>query len=1092
MEEFLLLLQAELDKASINGIKTEIKDLQDELNKIKIQPQIDPKILAGLAKQIGTAIGQNIDLSKININSDSADKVGQDIGKKISQGIGNGMKGSKALIDSFRKSLSNIGMESTEINSVIRRIQSLNVEIQSLNQSISRTSGKNGKDLLNVGVIGTDKYGNAIKMTQQFDMATWDLVKTLDGVSTAQERAGASTSNFAKQQKLAAANLTNQINQIYRAAKDPNASKPIKLDNDLNLLDSKYNEITTAIENMRNASSATFDEEQANVKRLISEYKSLVSELKNAETVATSLRSKDIDTVKSEYGSKLDVLVSRTKSSGVYDQIFGGGKEESLRNALSNADASGMINFLNDLDKLNAEYKSATEAARAFNQEQKVKINTSSLESKISAFQNVNPAINNFKTEINGVDVSIQSLLDDLSRVQTQGDLSVVNAKWKAFSDAAKSAGIEVKKDADSQKTLINDLKQSYQKIQNLEIKKAGLDTSKDVAQIAELDRQIEEARENYNNLLSDAGKKSFFDTSEWDKTKKAIDDATKSQIEFANAKKQDSITSSKNAELDKLQKLKKGWSEQGILVGEFKNRVEQLESELNTVGDSKGLSELKSRLKDISSYAKSLKIADGIKVDQTILRLNNQLRDNSRYSSEAKAQIQGWISELQKGNVAESRLKEINQQARQLHSEMQSLGKTGGGFFETLSSKLGTLSTYFSAGMVISRGLQSIRSGISSVVDLDTALVDLRKTANMTSQELEDFYYQSNNVAKQMGVSTEDILNQAAAWSRLGYNTKEQATQMAEYSAMFKMISPGMDMDSATNGLVSTMKAFKIGAEDVSEVVDGIMSKINIIGNTRALDNSDIINFLTRSSSAMAEANNSLDDTIALGTAITEVTRDAANAGQVLKTVSMRLRGYDEETEEYVGGVEELSGAIANLTKTASTPGGISLFTDESKTEYKSTLELLRDISKIYDQLSDKNQAELLETLAGKRNGQAIAAALNNWEAVEDSLKSMADSAGNAREEMSIAMDSISYKANALKETGTGIAQNLFNRENMKSVLDVLNSLASVIDTVTEKLGLFNTAAIGIGGFLGAKNLGQLNNLRKIVQGSIYAPCQC
>lgn len=77
------------------------------------------------------------------------------------------------------------------------------------------------------------------------------------------------------------------------------------------------------------------------------------------------------------------------------------------------------------------------------------------------------------------------------------------------------------------------------------------------------------------------------------------------------------------------------------------------------------------------------------------------------------------------------------------------------------------------------------------------------------------------------------------------------------------------------------------------------------------------------------------------------------------LKTVSMRIRGYDEETQEYVGGIEELSGEIADLTKTANNSNGISLFKDEEKTEYKSTTELLRDISKIYDDLTDKQQAE-------------------------------------------------------------------------------------------------------------------------------------
>lgn len=309
---------------------------------------------------------------------------------------------------------------------------------------------------------------------------------------------------------------------------------------------------------------------------------------------------------------------------------------------------------------------------------------------------------------------------------------------------------------------------------------------------------------------------------------------------------------------------------------------------------------------------------------------------------------------------------------------------------------------------------------------------------------------------------------------TKRGFNTSDAATKMAKYSSMFATISPGMSLDSATDGLVSVMKAFKIGLEDTDEVVDGIMSKINIIGNTQAVNNSDIVDFLTRSSSAMAEANNTLEDTIALGTAMVEITRDAAGAGQVLKTVSMRVRGYDENTGEFIGNVEELSGKIADLTKTASTPGGISLFSDEAKTEYKSTRQLLQEISEIYDQLTDKNQAELLEALAGKRNGQAVAAILNNFDTVTASLESMANSAGNAEAEMSVAMDSIDYKLNKVKETGTGIAQNLFGRDDMKSVLDVIGTLGNGLDFLTEKLGLFGSLAAGAGLFAGFKNIGK------------------
>lgn len=187
-----------------------------------------------------------------------------------------------------------------------------------------------------------------------------------------------------------------------------------------------------------------------------------------------------------------------------------------------------------------------------------------------------------------------------------------------------------------------------------------------------------------------------------------------------------------------------------------------------------------------------------------------------------------------------------------------------------------------------------------------------------------------------------------------------------------------------------------------------------------------------------------------------------------------MRIRGYDEETEEFIGNVEELSGEIANLTKTASTPGGISLFTDDSKTEYKSTYQLLKEISEIYDQLSDKDQAGLLETLAGKRQGQIIAATINNFQAAEKAMDNMANSAGSAEKEMSVIMDSIDYKVNRLKETATGVAQNLFKRDDIKTVIDGLTSVMNVIDKLTSKLGLFGSIGLGAGLFAGIKNVGK------------------
>ena len=175
-----------------------------------------------------------------------------------------------------------------------------------------------------------------------------------------------------------------------------------------------------------------------------------------------------------------------------------------------------------------------------------------------------------------------------------------------------------------------------------------------------------------------------------------------------------------------------------------------------------------------------------------------------------------------------------------------------------------------------------------------------------------------------------------------------------------------------------------------------------------------------------------------------------------------MRIRGYDEETEEYSEDVAQLTGKIADLTKTASTPGGISLFEEGNPDEYRYTYDILKDISEIQDEITDKDEAKLLEALFGKRQAQVGAAILSNFEQAEKSIDTMANSAGSATAEMENIYDSLDYKINALGETWVGVAQNLFGTDEMKAVVDVLIELSEVVDGLTDTFGLFGTVGLG------------------------------
>lgn len=530
--------------------------------------------------------------------------------------------------------------------------------------------------------------------------------------------------------------------------------------------------------------------------------------------------------------------------------------------------------------------------------------------------------------------------------------------------------------------------------------------------------------------------------------------------------------------------------SEFKAAIDNYKNAIKEAQTYLDNLGNTPITEEqteqwktltnnIEKAKKEMDAFSAAERGSDALSRGKEIDTISKYLNKFTGISKQAKQELKGLLDQLQSGDPSVN-VKKIHERFLELTAAERAAGRETKSFLDIFNSKVlhrfaSQLAMYY---LSFYDFIRYARNAINAVKELDTALIDLKKTTTMSDSELERFYYDSNDVAKKLGVTTAEIINQASAWSRLGYSTKEASTQMAELSAKFASISPDMDLDTATDGLVSSMKAFDI---EVSNVERDIMDNINRIGNTAATSNGEIVDMLTRSSAAMSAANNTIQETIALETAAVEITRNAETTGTAFKTISMRLRGYDEETEELSDDLKNISGDIADLTKTASTPGGISLFTDETKETYKSTYQILKEISDIYDELSDKNRAELLEKLAGKRGGQVVAGLLSNFDAAEKAIKEMEGAAGSADAEMGIIQESIDYKLNALKETWVGTAQDMLDRGDFGKIIDVLTKLSDVIGFVIDKAGMLGTIGIGAGLFAGIKNVGRQNYISKL-----------
>ena len=679
------------------------------------------------------------------------------------------------------------------------------------------------------------------------------------------------------------------------------------------------------------------------------------------------------------------------------------------------------------------------------------------------------------------------------------------NKNVKASADAS-TGSIEKENSALDEKVWEKNLKviQEYMdantKLNNLNAKDKG--TGKHASDIARQEKEVEKLRESAIEAraalssMVNPHEAPIDDWGKWIEAMEKFEQATKGSAESV-AKLEDALRSARNAQLSSLDSVINNgqfkfdeFSARKAQSDAYKNslkelgeKLEQLRTLKTSLSNTRAFTEteqqqintltqsVRTYIKEISRMSADEKGSSDISRFKLLDRIAEYMKKNTRMSREFKAELESLMDTLRTGG-ANVQTGDILTQFEKIKDRIRQAKQEGTSFFDIFKNKAvygaaARLAQYY---LSFYDFIRYARYAVNALVELDTALVDLRKTTSMTENQLEDFYYASNDVAKQMGVTTAEIINQASAWSRLGFSTKEASTEMAKLSAQFAAISPGMDLDTSTDGLVSTMKAFGIEVEDVER---RIMDNINRIGNTAATDNAEIVDMLTRSSAAMAVANNTLEETIALETSAVEITRSAETTGTAFKTLSMRIRGYDEETEELSEDLENISGEIADLTKTAKTPGGISLFSDKDKQTYKSTYQILKEISEIYDDLSDKQQAELLEKLAGKRGGQVVASILTNFDAAEKALREMEDAAGSADAEMSIIEDSLEYKINALKQTWVGVAQEMIDRGDFGKVIDGLVKLSEAIGFVLDKAGLLGTAGLIGGGILSVKNAG-------------------
>lgn len=552
---------------------------------------------------------------------------------------------------------------------------------------------------------------------------------------------------------------------------------------------------------------------------------------------------------------------------------------------------------------------------------------------------------------------------------------------------------------------------------------------------------------------------------------KAAESDAAKSAVAQANAQLEVIKSTKEELRGGQIQSDALSKSMEGVAA-----RTRQLTAEAKLLGE------------EARNSAKNIDFSVGSEAN------NKALTETSRLLSQTRKDYKAWTA-ARTGDTSEaySGLETVIEELEQLHEELRrgdidykeyknriselksnidgynftikSAGKDTKSFGDKIKDLAGKFSKWISVSKVIMSAIKAIKQMATNVVEVDKAMTELRKVSDETERTYSKFLDHAVDRAKNLGATLTDVVSATADFVKLGMSIDE-ASAVADAAIVYKNVGDGIDnINQAAESIISTMQAFGDGAGTAIEIVD----RYNAVGNAFAITSTGIGDALQRSSAAMNAAGNTLDETIALITAANTIVQNPDSVGTTMKTISMYLRAAKTEAEAAGEEVDGMASSVSELRNKLLELTGHKVDIQLDDDTFKSTYQIIKELSEVWHELTDISQANILEMVGGKRNANVVSALLENFTIAEEALKVSANSAGSALAENEKYLDSIQGKIDQLKASWQAMSTTVISSDFIKGAVDAGRIFVDVLTWIIDKLGglTFAVSAVPLAVFI-------------------------
>lgn len=469
-----------------------------------------------------------------------------------------------------------------------------------------------------------------------------------------------------------------------------------------------------------------------------------------------------------------------------------------------------------------------------------------------------------------------------------------------------------------------------------------------------------------------------------------------------------------------------------GITINSLTSLMKALGIETrNVVSDTRQAKAAAQDLRNINTYEKSMQ--------NTMYTAQRYFNANSKISTdmEAYAKFVDFFNTYGDKIKAKDFTQGNSNQMTKDWSELKKYIQDTGLETDKLSVKLKKLFGTNLASQLASQAINELRQGLQqvyqNVVDIDSAMTELKKVTDETSGAYSKFLSEAGDRAKNLGVSISDVVNATADFARLGYNL-EDATQISDSAVMFKQVGDGVQsMDDATSDIISAMKAFNIEADKSLTITD----RYNEVGNSFSITSAGVAEALKRSASSLHTAGNDIDQSIGMIVAANDVVQDPDSVGAGLRVIALRIRGATSELESMGEETDTVVKSTAKLQAEIKAISGVNILESDNAT-FKSTYQIMDELSAKWSQLSDIQKATLTDKIAGKNRANIFSSMMENWEDARKAMEASKNSAGSATKELDTFLDSVQGKLSRFQATFQSFSSDVLDSGVVKGFIDL------------------------------------------------------